>query len=218
MRHLGILAHSTEGAALCFRAFCQEGFAELGPYDHPDVTLDCISMARSMPAWEAGDHPAVRGTLLESAARLARAGADFFVRSDFGDQHVQRQRSGDEGPITPDGRDNAARSTTGYTRATHTVVRSRRSRGRRRAARYDAAARLRRRVDERGSGWCDWCLNDFPADAVEIDHVRPLSMGGTDTDGNGQVLCRGCHGLKTRTERGGATVGDYSWGTRLRRR
>ncbi|MFH8594990.1 aspartate/glutamate racemase family protein [Streptomyces rimosus] len=82
MRHLGILAHSTEGAALCFRAFCQEGFAELGPYDHPDVTLDCISMARSMPAWEARDHPAVRGLLLESAARLARAGADFFVCPD----------------------------------------------------------------------------------------------------------------------------------------
>ncbi|KOT56176.1 MULTISPECIES: HNH endonuclease [Streptomyces] len=83
-----------------------------------------------------------------------------------------------------------------------TGVRARRSRGRRRAARYDAAARLRRRVDERGSGWCDWCLNDFPADVVEIDHVRPLSMGGTDTDGNVQVLCHGCHGLKTRTEFG----------------
>ncbi|KAA6223143.1 amino acid racemase [Streptomyces albofaciens JCM 4342] len=82
MRHLGILAHSTEGAALCFRAFCQEGFAELGPYDHPDVTLDCISMARSMPAWETGDHHAVRGILLESAVRLARAGADFFVCPD----------------------------------------------------------------------------------------------------------------------------------------
>ena len=29
MKHLGILAHSTEGAALCLRAFCQEGFADL---------------------------------------------------------------------------------------------------------------------------------------------------------------------------------------------
>ena len=42
MKHLGILAHSTEGAALCFRAFCQQGFRQLGPNDHPDVTLDCI--------------------------------------------------------------------------------------------------------------------------------------------------------------------------------
>ncbi len=37
MKHLGILAHSTEGAALCLRAFCQEGFGELGPHEHPDV-------------------------------------------------------------------------------------------------------------------------------------------------------------------------------------
>ncbi|MEU6964643.1 HNH endonuclease signature motif containing protein [Streptomyces chrestomyceticus] len=57
-------------------------------------------------------------------------------------------------------------------------------------------------MDERGSGWCDWCLGDFPANVVEIDHVRPLAMGGADTDGNVQVLCRGCHGLKTRTEFG----------------
>ncbi|MFI0350987.1 aspartate/glutamate racemase family protein [Actinomadura sp. 9N407] len=82
MKHLGILAHSTEGAALCFRAFCQEGFAELGPHDHPDVTLDCIAMARSMPAWDAADHQAIRATLAASVQRLARAGADFFVCPD----------------------------------------------------------------------------------------------------------------------------------------
>src|SRR5687767_5339318 len=82
MHHLGILAHSTEGAALCFRAFCQEGFAALGPHQHPDVTLDCIAMARSMPAWEAGDHAAVRAILSPSVQRLARAGADFFVCPD----------------------------------------------------------------------------------------------------------------------------------------
>ncbi|MFH8597846.1 HNH endonuclease [Streptomyces rimosus] len=55
-------------------------------------------------------------------------------------------------------------------------------------------------MDERGSGWCDWCLNDFPADVVEIDHVRSLSMGGIDTDGNVQALCVDCRGLKTRME------------------
>ncbi|MGW8330143.1 HNH endonuclease [Streptomyces sp. NPDC055897] len=81
-------------------------------------------------------------------------------------------------------------------------VRSRRARGRRRANRSDAAARLRRRVQERGNAWCDWCLNDFPADGVDVDHVRPLSLGGEDTDSNVQVLCHDCHALKTRTEFG----------------
>lgn len=82
MQHFGILAHSTEGAALCFRAFCQEGFGELGSHDHPDVTLDCVAMARSMPAWDAGDHAAIRDTLAVSVDRLARAGADFFACPD----------------------------------------------------------------------------------------------------------------------------------------
>jgi aspartate racemase len=82
MKHLGILAHSIEGAALCLRAFCQEGFRELGPHQHPDVTLDCIALARSMPAWDAGDYPPIRATLAESVARLARSGADFFVCPD----------------------------------------------------------------------------------------------------------------------------------------
>ncbi len=82
MKHLGILAHSVEGATLCLRAFCQEGFRELEPHRHPDVTLDCIAMAHSMPAWEAGDLPPIRATLATSVQRLARAGADFFVCPD----------------------------------------------------------------------------------------------------------------------------------------
>ncbi|UED85561.1 aspartate/glutamate racemase family protein [Streptomyces profundus] len=82
MRHLGILGHSTEGAALCFRAFCQRGFRELGEHQHPDVTLDCIALARSMPGWDSGDHAAVRGVLAESVRRLAGAGSEFFVCAD----------------------------------------------------------------------------------------------------------------------------------------
>lgn len=94
MKHLGILAHSAEGASLCFRAFCQEGFRELGPHDHPDVTLDCIALARSMPAWDAGDHAAVRTILAESIERLARAGAEFFVCPD-NTAHMALEGAGD---------------------------------------------------------------------------------------------------------------------------
>jgi aspartate racemase len=82
MKHLGILAHSVEGALLCFRTFCQEGFQRIGPHDHPDVTMDCIPLARSMPAWDAGDLPVIREILATSVSRLAAAGADFFVCPD----------------------------------------------------------------------------------------------------------------------------------------
>jgi aspartate racemase len=95
MQHLGILAHSAEGAALCFRTFCQEGFRRLGPHDHPDVTLDCIPLARSMRAWDEGDHTSIRATLSVSAARLARAGADFFACPD-NTAHMALEQPGDE--------------------------------------------------------------------------------------------------------------------------
>jgi aspartate/glutamate racemase len=82
VKHAGILATTPEGAALCYREFCQQGFAVLGPHDHPDVTLDCIALARSLPAWRAGDLGSVRATLAVSAQRLAGAGADFFACPD----------------------------------------------------------------------------------------------------------------------------------------
>lgn len=55
-----------------------------------------------------------------------------------------------------------------------------------------------RRVQERGKAWCDWCLNDFPANGVDVDHVRPLALGGEDIDSNVQVLCHLCHQLQDR--------------------
>jgi aspartate racemase len=95
MNHLGILAHSTEGAALCLRSFCQEGFHQLGPHQHPDVTLDCIALGHSMPAWEEGDYLSIRATLSVSAQRLARAGADYFVCPD-NTAHMALEQPGEE--------------------------------------------------------------------------------------------------------------------------
>ena len=82
MKHLGILAHSTEGAALCFLEFCQQGVRHLGSHVYPDVTLDYIAFGHSLPAWDAGDYATVRATLATSVQRLANAGADFFACPD----------------------------------------------------------------------------------------------------------------------------------------
>ena len=78
----GILAHSSEGAALCFLEFCRNGFRELGQHMHPDVMLDCEAMGHVMPAWDAGDHGAVRRFLAQSIERLADGGCDFFACPD----------------------------------------------------------------------------------------------------------------------------------------
>jgi len=82
VKHVGILATTPEGAALCFRELCQQGARELGPNDHPDVTLDCIALARSPPAWETADYQKVRTNLSVSVYRLAQAGADLFICPD----------------------------------------------------------------------------------------------------------------------------------------
>jgi aspartate racemase len=98
MEHAGILAHSVEGAALCLRAFAAEGVRELGPHAHPDVTLDCIPLADSMPAWSAGDYSAVRTVLARSASRLAAAGASFFACPD-NQAHLALEQPGEPLPL-----------------------------------------------------------------------------------------------------------------------
>jgi aspartate racemase len=91
--HFGILAHSAEGAALCFLAFCREGFAKLGPHMHPDVTLDCIAMGQSLEAWENGDYAPIRDIHARSVERLARAGAGFFACPD-NTSHIALETAG----------------------------------------------------------------------------------------------------------------------------
>ena len=98
MKHLGILATTTEGAALCFQVFCHQGSIELGPHDHPDVTLDCIALARSLPAWQARDYASVRATLSVSLRRLAAAGADFFACPD-NTAHLALEQPGPSLPL-----------------------------------------------------------------------------------------------------------------------
>jgi aspartate racemase len=47
-RHIGIVACSAEGAALCYRTICVEGATILGPHAHPAVTVHIPSLAGYM--------------------------------------------------------------------------------------------------------------------------------------------------------------------------
>jgi aspartate racemase len=82
MKHIGIVACSAEGAALCYQTICREALTLVGKNDHPRVTMDSIAMARWLPAFDAGDYAGVAGFMLESARLLARAGADFAICPD----------------------------------------------------------------------------------------------------------------------------------------
>lgn len=80
-KHIGIVAVTSEGAALCYRTICQEGEAQTG-FAHPEVTLHTFPLSDYMRAIEAEDWRAVGHLMLESAAKLARVGAAFAVCPD----------------------------------------------------------------------------------------------------------------------------------------
>lgn len=82
MKHIGIVACSAEGAALCYRSIAEIAERYVGEYSHPKVTLHSIPMAEWMPALNAGDYLAVAEFMLESAKVVAGAGADFAICPD----------------------------------------------------------------------------------------------------------------------------------------
>ncbi|MDH4052668.1 MAG: aspartate racemase, partial [Rubrivivax sp.] len=54
-RHIGIVACSAEGAALCYRTVCSEGAALLGRHAHPEVSLHTFSLADYVHRLDAND-------------------------------------------------------------------------------------------------------------------------------------------------------------------
>lgn len=83
---------------MCYRTAWLEGIARMGPHNHPEITLTGVPMHEAMPAWESGDHSAVRALFLADAARLAAAGADFFVLPD-NTAHIALEAPGEDFPI-----------------------------------------------------------------------------------------------------------------------
>ena len=48
-QHIGIVAGSAEGAALCYRTICMEAPAFMGEHNHPEITMNSVPMAELMP-------------------------------------------------------------------------------------------------------------------------------------------------------------------------
>lgn len=82
MLHIGILAHSADGAALCFLEIVREASRRLGPHQHPEITLSILSMGDVLERYERGDLATVKAHLMHTADRLTAAGCDFFVCPD----------------------------------------------------------------------------------------------------------------------------------------
>lgn len=98
MLHIGILAHSAEGATLCYRTVWLEGIDRLGPHNHPEITLTGVAMHHALDAWERDDRAALRAIFAADAAKLAAAGADFFILPD-NSAHIALEAPGEPFPI-----------------------------------------------------------------------------------------------------------------------
>ena len=81
-QHIGIVACSAEGAALCYRTICVEGAQLLGPHDHPEVSMHTHSLAEYMKFIYRDDWNGVAELMLSSANKLAKIGADFLICPD----------------------------------------------------------------------------------------------------------------------------------------
>ena len=78
-QHIGIVACSAEGAALCYQTICAEAESVMGEYQHPEITLHCFPLADYLNFASKLDWEGVARSLLKSAEKVASAGADFAI-------------------------------------------------------------------------------------------------------------------------------------------
>lgn len=81
-KHIGIVACSAEGAALCYRTICAEGKARLGEHMHPEISMHTHPLGRYMEAIRSGNWRDVADLMLSSARKLEACGADFAISPD----------------------------------------------------------------------------------------------------------------------------------------
>ena len=81
-KHIGIVACSAEGAALCYRTICDEAPAFMGRHMHPEVSMHTFPLGEYMPLINAADWKGVAALMLGSAGKLQSAGADFLLCPD----------------------------------------------------------------------------------------------------------------------------------------
>ena len=80
--HIGIVASSAEGAALCYRTICLEAPAVLGEHNHPEITMNSIPLAEHMRHIRAGDWKGLATVLVKSAQKVSMTGANFAICPD----------------------------------------------------------------------------------------------------------------------------------------
>ncbi|MFX1378755.1 MAG: aspartate/glutamate racemase family protein [Promethearchaeota archaeon] len=82
VKHIGIIACSAEGAALCYKTICIEAQEKLFRYRHPEITMHTPPLADYMQHIWNGNWEGVADLMLKSVEIVAKSGADFAICPD----------------------------------------------------------------------------------------------------------------------------------------
>ncbi len=97
-QHIGIVACSAEGAALCYRTICLEAASLMGQHTHPEISMHGHSLGEYMKAIYQNDWDEVARLMLSSTHKLKSAGADFLICPD-NTIHLAFDRMVDRSPL-----------------------------------------------------------------------------------------------------------------------
>ena len=81
-KHIGIVACSAEGAALCYRTLCKEAPALMGEHLHPEVSMHTYPLGAYMVHIRSGNWIEVAKLMLSSVSKLAAIGAQLAICPD----------------------------------------------------------------------------------------------------------------------------------------
>jgi len=81
-KHMGIVACSAEGAALCYRTFCAEAPTQMGEHMHPEVSMHTPPLGEYMVHIRSGNWQEVAKLMLSSVRKLSAIGAQCAICPD----------------------------------------------------------------------------------------------------------------------------------------
>lgn len=82
MKHIGIIACSAEGAALCYTTIVNEASKILGEFKHPEISMHTPPLSQYMGYIEKDDWISVGKLIIVSIEKLATIGAEFAIIPD----------------------------------------------------------------------------------------------------------------------------------------
>ncbi len=81
-KHIGIVAVSAEGAALCYQTICTEGSKLMGPHQHPEVSLHTFPLCDHIELLDTRNLEGLASLMDKSAEKLLSIGAEIIICPD----------------------------------------------------------------------------------------------------------------------------------------